>query len=367
MQQNNIENQKIMIMAGGTGGHIFCALAVANALEDEGAILCWLGTKYGLETKLIGQKYPLFYLPVRGVRKKGLIKNMTLPFKLVYAIYKAIRIIKEQKIKVVVGFGGYPAISGGLAACLIRVPLIIHEQNARPGITNRILAKFTRKVLCAFPTSMFKNKTKIKIVGNPIRNEIKTLYKEKHDFYKHGLNLLVLGGSQGAKILNELIPQFIMDLPKENCVNLWHQTGEQAYQKTQKAYHLISTNYSCNLRINSFISDIEEAYRWADVIICRSGALTVSELACAGLPALFIPFAKAVDNHQYYNAQFLVQVEAAMCMSEQSVSVQKLIAFVRMMDMNRNQLKKMSNNGKGVAKLDAVEKIVAEIKKYIST
>lgn len=353
-------------MAGGTGGHIFPALAVADELKRQDIMASWLGTEYGLETKLVAERYPLFYLSVRGVRKKGMLKKLGLPFSLSYAVLQAMRVIRKQKIKVVVGFGGYAAGPGGLAARLMRVPLIVHEQNARPGMTNKTLAKFARKVLCAFPTSAFKTKSTIEVIGNPIREEIKALHAQEHDFYKHVLNVLVLGGSQGAKILNDAMPEFVLGLPKDACVNLWHQTGERTYEETKNAYAAVCSDYTCDLKIEPFISDMAEAYQWADIVVCRAGALTVSEAACAGVPAFFVPFAQAVDDHQYHNAQFLVQAEAAICIREQNFNAQKLIAFVRAMDMNRGQLEKMSNHAKGVAKLDAVAKVMTEIGTYLS-
>ncbi|GGF95629.1 MULTISPECIES: undecaprenyldiphospho-muramoylpentapeptide beta-N-acetylglucosaminyltransferase [Cysteiniphilum] len=366
MKHNHNSKHSVLIMAGGTGGHIFPALAVADELKRQNVEVSWLGTEYGLETKLVGERYPLFYLSVRGVRKKGMLKKLSLPFSLSYAVIQAMRVIRKQKVKVVVGFGGYAAGPGGLAARLMRVPLIIHEQNARPGMTNKTLAKFARKVLCAFPTSAFKTKSSIEVIGNPIRDEIKVLHEQKHDFYKHVLNVLVLGGSQGAKILNDAMPEFVRDLPKDACVNLWHQTGEKTYEETKEAYNSLSPDYKCELTIEPFISDMAAAYQWADIVVCRAGALTVSEVACAGVPAFFVPFAQAVDDHQYHNAQFLVQAEAAICIREQNFNAQKLMAFVRAVDMNRAELEKMSNHAKGVAKLDAVEKVVTEIKKYLS-
>ncbi len=364
MQKSDLLNQSILIMAGGTGGHIFPALAVADALRCEGAEVSWLGTEYGLEKKLLADRYPLFYLPVRGVRKKGLLKKLMLPFSLIHAVWQAMCVIRKQKVKVVVGFGGYAAGPGGLAAKLMRVPLIIHEQNARPGMTNKTMAKFARKVFCAFPTSAFTTKAELEVIGNPIRSEIKVLHSQAHDFYKHVLNVLVLGGSQGAKILNDAMPKFVKGLPVDACVNLWHQTGEKSFPETMVAYQALKLTYKCELKVEPFIEDMAYAYQWADMIVCRAGALTVSEVACAGVPAFFIPFEAAVDDHQYHNAQFLVQAEAAICMREQNFNAQKLIAFVRAMDMNRGRLESMSHHAKGVAKLDAVERMVAEIKKY---
>ena len=355
-----------MIMAGGTGGHIFPALVVADKLKHQGIKICWLGTKYGLETKLVAKHYPLFYLSVRGVRKKKIIKKLILPFSLGYAFFQAIRVMRKQKIKVVIGFGGYAAGPGGLAARFMNVPLIIHEQNASPGITNKTLAHFAHKVLCAFPTSAFKRKSVIEVIGNPIRNEIKALHHQEHNFYKHVLNVLVLGGSQGAKIFNETMPNFVRCLPKDACINLWHQTGEKSYEETKRAYEKIKSDYECDLIVEAFISDMAKSYQWADIVVCRAGALTVSEVACAGVPAFFVPFTQAVDDHQYHNAQFLVQAEAAICIREPNFNAQNLMMLIYMMDINRAQLEKMSDHAKSVAKLDAEEKVVTEIKKYLS-
>ncbi|WP_116964567.1 undecaprenyldiphospho-muramoylpentapeptide beta-N-acetylglucosaminyltransferase [Fastidiosibacter lacustris] len=367
MQQQTdvVSGKNIVVMAGGTGGHIFPALAVAKHLSEQGANIFWFGTQYGLEKKIVANQYPLDFLKIGGVRNKGLKKKLLFSFQLSLAVLRAMIILRRRKTNCVLGFGGYASGPGGIAAKLLNIPLIIHEQNANPGMTNKMLAKFAKKVLCAFPTSGFKTKSIVEVIGNPIRSEIRNLHNQSRDFYKHILNVLVLGGSQGAKVLNDVVPKFIKALPREACVNIWHQTGEKGFAETMSTYQALNIDYKCELKVEPFINDMAQAYQWADIIVCRAGALTVSEIASVGVPAFFVPFAEAVDDHQYHNAQFLVQAEAAICMREEHFNAQKLAAFIRAMDINRSKLENMSSHAKGVAKLDAVEKLVDEVKKLI--
>ena len=362
---SHLRHKRILIMAGGTGGHIFPALAVADALEAQQAKVFWLGTEYGLETQLVSGKYPLLYLSARGVRKKGLMKKLVLPFSLLRSIWQAKRVIKKNKIDCVVGFGGYAAGPGGIAAKLMRVPLITHEQNVKAGMTNKSLAKFADCILCAFPTKSFKQMHKLEVVGNPVRSSICQMQVDSHDFYKHHLNVLVLGGSQGAKVLNDAVPQLFSQLPQAACVNIWHQTGEKGYEETKLNYEQLKNTSERHHVVTPFIEDMDKAYQWADIVVCRSGALTVSEISAAALPAFFVPFPYAVDDHQYHNAQFLVQAEAAVCIRQENFNIGKLAAFIRMMDLNRDKLKKMAMHAKGVAKVDATRKVLEHIVQYI--
>lgn len=364
-QIEKLKGKHIVIMAGGTGGHIFPALSVAGALSEKGAIISWLGTKYGLEGKLVSAQYPIDYISARGLRNRGFVNHLLSPFQILLSVIQALYVLKKRRTKLVIGFGGYPAGAGGLASKIVGLPLIIHEQNAVPGVTNRLLSKFANKVLCAFPSSRFKNKKNLEVIGNPIRPEIHNIHAKVHDFYKHSLNVLVLGGSQGAKLLNEQLPLVLKSLPKGTCPYIWHQTGEKDHKKTIENYHNEGLIKDANIKVDAFIENIAEAYQWADIVVSRSGASTVSELAAAGLPAFFIPFPHATDDHQYHNAQFLVQAEAAICIRQQYFSPEKLAAFIRAMDLNRAALVKMSMHAKGVAKLDAIEKLLRSVAELI--
>ena len=364
-QIEKLKGKQIVIMAGGTGGHIFPALSVADALSKKGAIISWLGTKYGLEGKLVSAQYPIDYISARGLRNRGLRGKLFAPLQIMRSVFQALCILKKHHPKIVLGFGGYPAGPGGLASKIMRIPLIIHEQNASPGITNRLLSKVANKILCAFPTSSFKNQKALEVIGNPIRPEISAMHAKTHDFYKHNLNVLVLGGSQGAKLLNDTLPLVLKNLSKGTRPYIWHQTGEKDHPQTIKNYQDQNLAQNTYIKIEAFIDNIAEAYQWADIVVCRSGASTVSEVAAAGLPAFFIPFPHATDDHQYHNAQFLVQAEAAICIRQQYFSPEKLAAFIRAMDLNRGALVKMSKHAKGVAKLDAVEKLLQSVIKLI--
>lgn len=367
-KQGKLGNRHIVIMAGGTGGHIFPALAIAEKAQEEGAGISWLGTRYGLETKLVSGDYPLDYLSVSGVRKKGGLRKLMLPFSLTKAILQAMIILKKRKADLVIGFGGYVSGPGGIAAKLLGIPLMIHEQNARAGLTNKVLAKLARKVLCAFPANSFAGWEKSAIVGNPVRREICDLHDRSHDFYKKYLNVLVLGGSQGAKALNEIIPCVLSALSETVQVNLWHQTGQNSHREVLALYrqHGLMPNQETGkqgLKVVAFIEEMASAYHWADVVVCRSGALTVSELAVAGLPAFFVPFPYAVDNHQYYNAQFLVKAGAAVCVEQKDLSVKKLAGFIKKMHVDRAGLSAMSEKAKSTAFLQATEAVMKYIKR----
>ncbi|MFZ9035455.1 MAG: UDP-N-acetylglucosamine--N-acetylmuramyl-(pentapeptide) pyrophosphoryl-undecaprenol N-acetylglucosamine transferase, partial [Francisellaceae bacterium] len=210
--------------------------------------------------------------------------------------------------------------------------------------------------------SFDRNRNKVRIIGNPVRPEIIALNSLKRDFYQHELNVLILGGSQGAQILNRSMPEVIKDLIVGTRPNVWHQSGEKDFELTQKSYEGIE---GIDIRVSAFIDDMACAYAWAHVVVCRSGALTVSEVAACGLPAFFIPFPHAVDDHQYHNAQFLAQAGAAVCMRQSHFTHQKLAAFLRAMDLNRQSLVDMAAHAKGVAKLDATEKLLDSVKRWI--
>ncbi|WP_119344481.1 undecaprenyldiphospho-muramoylpentapeptide beta-N-acetylglucosaminyltransferase [Facilibium subflavum] len=364
-EHHALKNKHIVIMAGGTGGHIFPALAVADALVKQGATVSWLGTSYGLEKKLVENRFPLDFLRIKGVRKKGLFKKLFMPFSLCGAILQAMWFLKKRKTKIVLGFGGYASGPGGLAAKILFIPLIIHEQNAKPGMTNKALAKFANQVLCAFPVKGFSRSKKVQVIGNPIRDEIRALHDKDHDFYKHMLNVLVLGGSQGAQRLNQALPMVLKNLPTGGQVNIWHQSGQGDYEATLMRYQEQGLDAHTVVKVTPFIDNMAEAYAWADIVVCRAGASTVSEVAAAGIPAFFVPFPHAVDDHQYHNAQFLVQAEAAVCIRESYFNAEKLAAFIRAMDLNRQRLVEMSSHGKGVAHLAATEHVVSWVNHLI--
>lgn len=332
--------KRILIMAAGTGGHVFPALAVARQLQAQGHTVHWLGTPHGMENRLLA-KYsdiPMHHVAIKGMRGNGVLRLLATPFKLMAATLAAVKIIKAQKIDVVAGFGGYVAAPGGLAAKLAGVPLVIHEQNAIAGMTNTYLAKIATTVLEAFP-STFATSAKVHTVGNPIRDGIVQLGKEK--LGKENLQaqsqpaenapastykLLVIGGSLGAQVLNENVPKALALLPMP--VSILHQCGRGHLEKTQAAYaaeNLAQHQYE----VTEFVDDMAAAYASTDVLICRAGASTVSEVAVAGVPAVFVPLPHAVDDHQTANAKFLSADGSARLLPQSALTAESLANTIK--------------------------------------
>ena len=277
----------VLIMAGGTGGHVFPALAAAQKLLQQGNLVHWLGTRKGIEAELIpAADIPIHYIDVGGVRGKGILSLVKMPFVVLRAVWQALSIVRELKPASVLGMGGFAAGPGGLAAWLTRTPLVIHEQNAIAGTTNRILARFATRVLAAFPNTL----PKAEHVGNPVRDEITRLSAPLSGSMDQDLSevtkVLVLGGSLGAAAINELMPKALSLLPDTLQLSVWHQVGRKHEETAKQAYQ----DAGADARIEPFISDMASAYRWADMVVCRSGALTVSEISVAGLPAIFYSF-----------------------------------------------------------------------------
>ena len=292
----------VMILAGGTGGHIFPGLAVARALRARRVPVLWLGADGGMETRLVpGNDFAMETLKVRGLRGKGLGTALSAPFVVFRSLLQAVSVLRRVKPRAVISFGGYAAGPGGLAAWLLRRPLIVHEQNRAPGLTNRVLARLAKRVLCGFPGSFagVANET----VGNPVRVEIADLPPPAERFATHGdaLRLLILGGSQGARAINTSVPKVIATLHAAQAFDIRHQCGEKMLDETCKAYALAGVTAS----IEPFISDMAAAYGWADLVIGRAGALTISELCAAGVGSVLVPFPGAVDDHQARNADYL--------------------------------------------------------------
>lgn len=348
--------KKILIMAGGTGGHIFPALAVAEQLKQEDHEVCFLGTARGLEAKLVpAHKFTLFTLNIVGVRGHKLSRKLLSPLLLLRAVWQAIRIIKKFKPDAVLGMGGFVSGPGGIAAFLLRKPLYLHEQNAVAGTTNRYLSKFAKHVFSAFPRT-FPSASNETCVGNPVRRSLCDLPVPSERYAKRSgpINVLVLGGSRGAMALNLYVPQALSRLNK--AIMVWHQAGEAHCAQAEQAYH------ECGIeaKIDAFIDDMSDAYAWADLVICRSGAMTVSEIATVGVAAVFIPFPHAIDDHQTKNAGVLVNENAAMLVPQSADMVERLsMAMDELLD--RQVLVHMAERARGVRKIHAVEKIVAEL------
>lgn len=316
----------VLIMAGGTGGHVFPALAVARDLLSAGSRVAWLGTPGSFESRLIpGTGIPFYEVPVRGLRGKGWLGWLKAPFALARALLLALRALKRLSPDLVLGMGGYATGPGGVAARLLGKPLVIHEQNAVPGLTNRLLARIATRVLEAFPGS-FPASRRARHTGNPVREEVARLPEPEQRLAGRSgpLRLLVLGGSQGAKVLNEVVPDAIAGLSDPGMVQVRHQAGPAHLDSTVARYRAAGID----ARIVAFVEDMAEAYGWADLVVCRAGALTVSELAVAGVASVLVPFPYAVDDHQTRNGEHLANARAAVLIQQTELDASRLGALL---------------------------------------
>lgn len=314
----------VLILAGGTGGHIFPGLAVAQALRAQDVPVVWLGSAGGMETRLVPQAgITIETISVSGLRGKGAATLLKAPFLLVRSVWQALAVLRRLQPRAVLSFGGFAAGPGGLGAWLLRRPLLVHEQNRAPGLTNRVLARFARRVLCGFPGA-FADRGET--VGNPVRPEIAAVAAPSARFAGRGgpVRLLVLGGSQGANSLNVSLPKMLARLPEAQRPLVRHQCGERHAQKCRDVYAQAGVQAS----VEPFIADMAEAYGWADLVVCRAGALTLAELCAAGVGALLVPFPNAVDDHQTRNAESLVERGAARLVPEGEGFEDRLFAAV---------------------------------------
>jgi UDP-N-acetylglucosamine--N-acetylmuramyl-(pentapeptide) pyrophosphoryl-undecaprenol N-acetylglucosamine transferase len=347
-------DKKIVIMAGGTGGHVFPALAVAENLRAKGWTVSWLGTEKGLESRVVPAKnIEIDYLSVAGLRGKGFFSKIKSLFLLVEACLQARRYLRQRQPNVVLGMGGFVAAPGGLMAKLLGIPLVIHDQNRVVGTTNRLLAKMANRVLEAFPNS-FPSKQKAVCTGNPLRVDFLNLPEKQgwQSSFNRPLHVLVVGGSQGAQILNQIVPVAMANF-EPHTVEVKHQTGEAMFEDVKTAYQV--ANISAD--VLKFIENMPEAYQWADLLICRSGAMTVSEVAAAGLPAIFVPLPHAIDDHQTANARYLTDDAAGILMIQKELTADTLTSIIK---QKQPELKAMGIAAKHKARLDATE-VVAQI------
>jgi UDP-N-acetylglucosamine--N-acetylmuramyl-(pentapeptide) pyrophosphoryl-undecaprenol N-acetylglucosamine transferase len=345
----------VMVMAGGTGGHLFPALAVADWMRDKGCRITWLGSRSGMENKLIPQYgYPLETLQVKGVRGSGLKRRLSAPFTISKALWQAQRVLRRTRPHLVLGMGGFATGPGGLAARLMRIPLVIQEQNAIPGLTNRILARFATKVFEAFPGS-FGAEAQAETVGNPVRQAILSLPRPEVRFAQRegAIRLLVLGGSLGAQALNHCVPEALSMMPAAGRPLVRHQAGEKLYEETLNRYR----DLAVDAQVVAFESEMAEAYAWADLVICRAGALTVSELAAAGLGAILVPYPFAVDDHQTRNAEFLVDAQAAQLIAQPSLDGSNLARLLGSLCADRVGLLGMALAARSLAQPDAATRV----------
>ena len=347
----------LLVMAGGTGGHIFPGLAVAEYLRTEGWQVSWLGNPEGMEYRLVTPRgFKFEGIRFGGLRGKGLKTLLLLPFNLLRAFWQSIQILRRVKPNVVLGMGGYVTFPGGMMSVLLGKPLVLHEQNSIAGLANKVLAKLADKNLCAFPNSL-PNAT---WVGNPLRAGMSQVNSpaERYQSRSGVLNILVVGGSLGAAVLNTTIPEAISLMPKENRPQITHQSGEKHLEALKKTY----SDFGVTANVLPFIEDMTNAYAEADLVICRAGAMTIAELAAVGVASYLVPFPHAVDDHQTSNAKFLADVGAAVLVPQQSFNSEKLASYLSQID--REELQKMAEQALTLAKPMATKDVAQICKQF---
>ncbi|MEE2762565.1 MAG: undecaprenyldiphospho-muramoylpentapeptide beta-N-acetylglucosaminyltransferase [Pseudomonadota bacterium] len=350
------EQRRFLMMAGGTGGHVFPALATARALEEKGHQVYWLGASGGMEQRLIGETdIPLSLIHISGLRGKGKLALVLAPFRLMRALGEAFTIMRRIRPDCVVGMGGFVTGPGGVAAWLTRTPLVIHEQNAVAGLTNRLLVRFAKTVLEAFPGS-FGGEVITRCTGNPVRTDLAQLpAPEQRLAERNGrLRVLVVGGSLGAQVFNQQVPAALAQIAEGDRPDVRHQCGEKNLDAARSAYEQAGVDS----RLEPFIKDMAEAYDWADVVLCRSGALTVSELCAAGVGAILVPFPHAVDDHQTQNGQQMVQAGAALMISQSRLTPDGLAETLEDLAKDRSRVMNMAKAARSLARPDATERVV---------
>jgi UDP-N-acetylglucosamine--N-acetylmuramyl-(pentapeptide) pyrophosphoryl-undecaprenol N-acetylglucosamine transferase len=345
---------KVLIMAGGTGGHVFPALALARLLRAQSLEVVWLGTRRGLEARVVpAERIPIEWLSIGGLRGKSSMTLLAAPFRLTLALIQALRVMGRHRPRVVVGLGGFVTGPGGIAAWLMRRPIVIHEQNAVAGFTNRCLARLAREVLEAFPGS-FGAAVHARAIGNPVRHDILSSPPPAARFAARSgaIRFLVFGGSQGATRLNAIVP-FALARLSGIAIEVRHQGGERWIESARQNY----VTAGVRAEVKPFIENMAEAYGWADIVICRSGALTVSELAAVGVAAVLVPFPAAVDDHQTRNAQYLVNEGAAVLIPERDLTAERLAEQLQRLCMGRDKLLAMAERARLLARPRAAEEL----------
>jgi len=350
----------ILVMAGGTGGHVFPALAVAEYLQQQGENIIWLGARSGIEARVVpAAGFAIEWLSVQGLRGKGTMPLIVAPFRLLRACWQALRLLRRIRPKAVLGMGGFVSGPGGLMAWLLNIPLFLHEQNSIVGLTNRILSRFALRNYTAFPDAA-SSLPRSECIGNPVRASLADVEQPDTRLQSRieaPLQLLVIGGSLGAAALNGILPLAVACLDHEQRPLIRHQCGEKNLQVCQQNYR----DAGVDAEVVSFIDDMRQAYAWADLVVCRAGALTISELTAVGLASLLVPFPYAVDNHQYHNARFLEQSQAAQILEEAELSAESLALKLKFFQQNREALIEMAVNARARFQPAATEQLAAGI------
>ncbi len=364
-------NKKILIMAGGTGGHVFPALSIAEYLQSQGVQVEWLGTRQGLEATVIPKtSIPLHYISVSGLRGSSLGRKLLAPFVLTAAVMQSLFKVMQVKPGCVLGMGGFVSGPGGLAAWLLRKKLLIHEQNAIAGLTNQLLFPLASTVMEAFPGAFARKKALssnsfmkglIKgdstiVVGNPVRQDIVDLPEDVNSRNER-LHILVIGGSLGAVAINQAVPAMLALMNAEERPEIRHQCGSRNLEETRAVYEENGIALTDAISVQAFIDDMASAYQWADLIIARSGAMTVSEIAAAGLASILIPYPYAVDDHQTENAGYLLRAGAAEVIQQEDLTPDSLLAAVRKFSLDANYLEQASKQSRQAGSPDATETV----------
>jgi UDP-N-acetylglucosamine--N-acetylmuramyl-(pentapeptide) pyrophosphoryl-undecaprenol N-acetylglucosamine transferase len=349
-----VSSRPVIIMAGGTGGHVFPALALARLLRAKSFDVVWIGTRRGLEARVVpAERIPIEWLSFGGLRGKGIFTLLMAPFRLALALWQGLRVMWRHRPLVVVGFGGFVTGPGGLAAWLARRPLVIHEQNAIAGYANRSLARLAREVLEAFPNS-FPPGIRSRAIGNPVRQDIVAVPPPATRFAQRSgpIRILVFGGSLGAAKLNAVVP-FALARLGGMSFDVRHQAGERWVESAKQSY----ANAGVTANVTPFIEDMAEAYAWADLVVCRAGALTISELAAVGVAAVLVPYPAAVDDHQTHNARYLVDEGAAVLIADRDVTADRLGEELQRLCAGRGKLLAMAERARLMAKPRAAEEL----------
>jgi UDP-N-acetylglucosamine--N-acetylmuramyl-(pentapeptide) pyrophosphoryl-undecaprenol N-acetylglucosamine transferase len=360
-------SRTILIMAGGTGGHIFPGLAVADRLRAQGWNVVWLGTRGGMEGEIVPKRgYPMEWIRFSGVRRQGLLRWAGLPLFLVLACLQSARVLARRRPDVVLGMGGFATFPGGLMAALLNRPLVIHEQNAIAGLANRVLAAVADRILVGFPDAfdaasgrsnalarLFKPARKPEWTGNPVREEIAALPPpdERYGRRQGPLRVLVLGGSRGARAFNETLPRAIAALAPSERPSIVHQAGAGEAEAVARAYQ----EAGVEAEVHAFIDDMASRYAETDLVICRAGALTIGELAAAGVASLLVPYPYAVDDHQTANARFLSERNAALLLPQRELSPEGLAERLR--TLTREALLAMAERARALAQPEATKRV----------
>ena len=357
---STLQTKTVLIMAGGTGGHVIPALSVARELLSHGVHVEWLGTRAGIEARLVpAANIPINWINITGLRGKSAATLLLAPFRLCAAVFQAISVIRRLQPDAVLGMGGFASGPGGLAAWLMRKRLVIHEQNAIAGMTNRYLAKLAAAVAFAFEGA-FPEADKNVLLGNPVRNEIEQLPAPSVRRAARGtvdINVLVLGGSLGAKALNDALPAALAKSQFARQINVRHQAGARNFAEAQQAYQTL--DLQANVEVKDFIDDMAAAYGWADLVVCRSGALTVAELASAGVASVLVPYPFAVDDHQTLNAQVLQRVGAALVCQQADLTAEVLATLLDQFVQDPDRLTLMADAARTVAEPNTAARLAA--------